>query len=43
VLGPGLEFSGSALHTQIAGRYKPLIHCIRSLEGLPIDRCVTLN
>jgi hypothetical protein len=38
----GWEFFGSLLQHRIAGRYKPLIHWIR-LEGLPLDRCATLN
>ena len=43
VLGPGLViFVESAAVPEIAGRYKPLSHCICS-GGLALDRSVKLN
>jgi hypothetical protein len=43
VLGPGLViFRGVRCSTGDCGRYKPLSIAF-VLEGLPLDRCVTLN
>ena len=43
VLGPGLViFREFAAAPEIAGRRKPLARCLGP-EGLPLDRCVTLD